>query len=136
ARLVEQLADPDYRKREQATEQLRRLGPAALPALRAAADHPDPEVRRRARDLVPGLEIDVALAPKRVTLKAADQTPRQLLDLLQDQSGYKIDVFGAVPTQKVSVDVADVPFWEAVDAVARESGLVLMPTNGPNGPHV
>src|SRR5947208_11340619 len=72
ARLVEQLADPDYRVREQAVERLRRLGPSALPALKAAADHPETEVRRRVHELIPVLEVEAALAPRRVTLKAND----------------------------------------------------------------
>jgi hypothetical protein len=124
-RLVGQLADGDYRQRERAVEQLRRLGPAALPALRAAADHPDAEVRRRINDLIPILEVEAALAPKRVTLKVSDKTLRQTLDVLQDQSGYKIDVFGPNLDQKVSVDVTDVTFWQALDAVAREGGMII-----------
>jgi hypothetical protein len=125
ARLVEQLADPDYRVREQAIEGLRRLGPPALPALKAAADHPEVEVRRRVHELIPLLEVEAALAPKRVTLKAQEQPLRQVLDALQEQSGYKIDVLGAMPDRKLSLDVADVTFWQALDAVAEDAGLVL-----------
>jgi hypothetical protein len=129
-RLVEQLSDADYRRREQAVEQLRRLGPPALPALRAAANHPDAEVRRRVNDLIPILEVEAALAPKRVTLKTSDKPLRQVLDALQDQSGYKIDVFGPNLEQKISVDFNDVTFWQALDAVSREAGLVLDPNQG------
>ena len=51
ARLIAQLGDEDFQKREQATELLRKQGLAALPALRAAANNPDVEIRRRVREL-------------------------------------------------------------------------------------
>src|SRR5262245_65179881 len=67
-KLVELLGSPSFPARERATKQLRERGPAALPALRKAVQSKDEEVRKRAELLIPSLEIEEALLPKRVTL--------------------------------------------------------------------
>src|SRR4051812_7619862 len=46
--LIQQLADPDFRKREQAVDQLKSMGPATLPPLKQARDQAtDPELANR-----------------------------------------------------------------------------------------
>lgn len=55
-RLILQLADPDVATRESASQRLRDMGKAALPALKQAASDPDPEIRSRAAALVRRLE--------------------------------------------------------------------------------
>jgi hypothetical protein len=52
ARLVEQLGDDDFDKREAASKELERVGEPAVDALRKAASAADLEVRRRARALL------------------------------------------------------------------------------------
>src|SRR5262249_39723999 len=52
ARLVEQLGDDSFDKREAAGKALDKIGAAALPQLRKAATSTDLEVRRRAEELV------------------------------------------------------------------------------------
>jgi hypothetical protein len=53
ARLIKELDDDDFAVREEATAELRRIGPPAAVALRrAVAESPSAEVRRRARDLL------------------------------------------------------------------------------------
>jgi hypothetical protein len=52
-KLVRQLGDRLFAKREAASKELEALGAAALPALRRAVASDDPEVRRRADTLVP-----------------------------------------------------------------------------------
>src|SRR3954453_21052306 len=71
-KLVEQLGSPSFPARERATKALRERGPEALPALRKAMESKDEEVRKRAEGLIPALEIEDALLPKRVTLKVTD----------------------------------------------------------------
>jgi hypothetical protein len=56
ARLVKQLGSDDYAEREAASSALDKLGEAALPLLRAATRNEDAEVRRRASELVRGIE--------------------------------------------------------------------------------
>jgi hypothetical protein len=124
-RLVEQLGDPDYRRRDDAAMKLRSEGLAALPALRAALNHADPEVRRRAGELVPVLETAALLAPKRVTLKVDNRPVREVLDSIEKQTGYKIETWGPAGRTNCSFDFADLPFWQALDVVCRGTGLVL-----------
>src|SRR5262249_32804589 len=51
--LIEQLGNTRFETREAAAKALRDLGPAVLPDLRKALDHPDVEVRRRLQELIP-----------------------------------------------------------------------------------
>src|SRR5262245_45619094 len=69
-KLIERLGSPSVPIRERATKALRERGPEARPAVREALESKDEEVRKRAESLVPALEIEEALLPKRVTLKA------------------------------------------------------------------
>ncbi len=126
-KLIDQLGDPDFHQREKASELLLQQGIAALPALKAAIDHPDAEVRRRALELVPALETAVLISPRRVTLSGTDRTVRQWIDDLAKQTGYGIDCWGEDAGQKLSLELHEVPFWEALDRISRETGLVLQP---------
>src|SRR5262245_49678718 len=62
ARLIEQLGDDEFAKREAASKALEAIGAPALAALRKADSHMDFEVRRRAARLV-----------KTITLKGEKQ---------------------------------------------------------------
>jgi hypothetical protein len=124
-RLIQQLGDADFRKRDDATLRLKNEGPAILPALRAAINNSDPEIRRRVADLIPALETAVILTPKRVTLKVHNWTVREVLSAIEKQTGYKIESWGAGNRTTCSFDFADLTFWEALDAVCQATGLVL-----------
>lgn len=124
--LIDQLGDRDYSKRRQAEDGLRAEGARALPALKQALNHPDAEVRRRVRELVPALETQALLAPKRVTLKLTDRPVGEALDEIARQTGYKIEL-GEAPPGTYRFDLKGVPFWEALDRVGRDAGLVLQP---------
>jgi hypothetical protein len=56
-RLIEQLGSGDFQEREAASQQLKKIGPPALPALRTAAEnHKDAEIQLRATGLVDTIE--------------------------------------------------------------------------------
>jgi hypothetical protein len=57
-KLVAQLGSEDFDQREQASEDLARIGPTAIEPLRTAAKSTDPEVRQRASDLLTRLDSD------------------------------------------------------------------------------
>jgi hypothetical protein len=121
---IEQLADPDFQKRDEALERIQGEGPSVIPALRKALSHPDPEVRRRLRDLVPNLETTLLLAPKRVSLKMT----APLQDLFKEitrQTGYKVENWSNLPQQAYSFDFPNVTFWEAIDRISQQTGLVV-----------
>jgi HEAT repeat protein len=54
--LVDLLGSEAFNDREEATQQLSKLGKHALPGLREAARSPDAEVRHRARQLIEQIE--------------------------------------------------------------------------------
>jgi PQQ-like domain/HEAT repeats len=57
-RLIEQLGDDSFEVRRNAAQRLHELGGGAAPLLRAAHDHPDPEVRRAAADCLRRIDIE------------------------------------------------------------------------------
>jgi hypothetical protein len=120
-KLVEQLGSPSFPTRERATKALKERGPDALPALRKAMESKDEEVRKRAESLIPGLEIEEALLPKRVTLKAADTPLGDVLRDIEKQTGLKVTPDGGAG-EKISVQATDVPFWETIEQLGKASG--------------
>ncbi len=131
-RLVEQLGDSDYRQRDEAARLLEAEGAKALPVLKKALGHPDAEIRRRAHDLIPQLEIADFVSPRRVTLKKSDQPLRSIFDEITKQTGYKIE-FWTTPDktqQTYRFEFEDVTFWQALDRICREANLVLQHSYG------
>jgi hypothetical protein len=82
--LVKRLGDEQYALREQATRELKALGPAAVPALRQAARSGDAEVKRRARDCLGSVEAGLRpeLAGAAARLLAARAPARAVPALL------------------------------------------------------
>jgi len=122
-KLIEQLGSKSFPERERATKALRVRGPAALPALRKALESKDEEVRKRAETLIPPLEIEEALLPKRVTLKSDKQTVASVVQELSKQTGFKLGSPGA-DDRKLTLDLKDVPFWEALEQIERQPGAL------------
>lgn len=123
--LVEQLGDPDFRKRDDAVRQLEAMGEAAMPALYKAQKHTDPEIRRRVSDLIPSLEMAALLATKKVTLKVEKKTVRHIIEELTKQTGYKIEFWVNNEQQLYDFQINDQPFWQAFDQICNTTGLVL-----------
>jgi hypothetical protein len=123
--LIKQLGSGDFAEREKAAQLLKARGPAVLPALRKAADHPDAEVRRQVTELIPLLEAVAALSPKRITLKVDRRPLSAVLDEIEKQSRYKLVYDGSEEDNRISFEVKDVPFWEALEQVRRQTGLAV-----------
>jgi hypothetical protein len=136
ARLIEQLADPDFQKRDQAHRQLEALGPDILPQLRPALDSADAEARRRLDELITRFETAVTLAPKRVTLDVQDKPVRQVFQEITRQTGYKIEFWTGNEQQPYTFKFDRLPFWEAVDQVCHASGLVHQSGYGDDAVHL
>jgi hypothetical protein len=122
--LIEQLGDKDYAAREAAEKAIMAVGSEALPALRKAADHDDPEVRRRVARLIPYLERERVVAPKHVSLSLAAATPAEAFESLAKQTGYRIFLPDALreETETVKLLAGQLTFWEALDRVCRATG--------------
>jgi hypothetical protein len=128
---IERLGSSDFRQREEAARALSALGEQALPALRKAQKHPDPEVRRRLEDLIPSLEAAALLAPKRVTLHVTNRPLKDVIAALSKQTGYKILSTSQDAERDrlvYSFQLDHVPFWEAMQKVCEATGAVLQGT--------
>ena len=136
---VKKLGDPHFRQREMATQVLRDAGTEALPAIKAAQNDPDPELRVRARELASEIETRQLLDPKTVTLKLSNAPAKEVLDKISKETGDQIDLWNP-PNHTISVDCVRVPFWKVIDQVSEQAGLHLQQGYGddrvrlnPNG---
>jgi hypothetical protein len=130
ARLIDRLGSQDFAAREEAGRDLEALGPAVLEPLHRAARGDDPEVRRRAADLVRRLEAralgEKVLAPTRVRLTYRDVPLRAALEDLQRRTGLRMtlnDPENRLADRRVTLDTGDATLWEAFDAFCRKAGL-------------
>ena len=142
ARLVEQLGSPRFQEREDAAEGLRKLGGAALPALRTAMQNDDMERKSRATALVAEIEARLMVEPTLVKLAYRDRPLLEVVADLGNQSETSISLFPdnapAWADRRITLEAAEpVPFWEAIEHLCREAGLAV--TNGqfatPMGPN-
>jgi hypothetical protein len=131
-RLIEQLGDSDFRKRDEAARRIEAEGMKAVPALKKALGHPDAEVRRRVYDLIPHIERASFVTPRRVTLKMSNKPLRAIFDEVTKQTGQKIE-FWTTPNmakQTHSCDFKDATLWQVLDEMCRAAKLVVQPNYG------
>ena len=125
--LVEQLGSPRFAERERATEALARLGADALPALRAARDAKDPEVRARAAALVEKTEALLLTQPTLVTLDIKDRPLTEAVEAIGEQAGIKLALTPEnSPAWRPRVTLqesAPLPFWKALDRLCVAGNL-------------
>ena len=128
--LVAQLGAPRYQDREDAARALEAAGPSALPALRAAAVGANPEIARRAGDLVGRLQRQVdttkRVAAKTVKLNYRDQPLGNAVNDLKTRTGLNVVLDTAKvadPFRKITCETGDLTAWEAVDAFCAAAGL-------------
>ena len=124
--LVRRLSDRKFAVRDAAAKAIKALGPAALPALRKAKDHADPEVRSLVSKWIPEFETQALTGPRLITLRLKQGPARAALEAVAKQAGYKITFQNdAGASQSPDFNFANVPFWVAVDAICSQSGLVV-----------
>ncbi len=134
--LIAQLGHRDARVREEAGQALEARGSAALPALRQAREHTDPEVRRRIAGLLAVLENAAFLEPKHVRLQLENKPIREIVAELARQTGYRIQLSDGPKGDQErvhSVNLDRIPFWQALDKVCAEGGLALVNDGGDEG---
>jgi len=125
--LVEKLGSDEIAAREQAAAELVKLGPAAIPAMRAQLAKTDGERRARLEAVVKKIERDdkVAklLAPgPTVTLKAKDRPAAEVIAEIQKQTGIPIDGRDIPAGTLLSIDAVDLPITKALDGLCRSHG--------------
>lgn len=130
AGLIDKLGSGDFEDREQAEQELDKLGLKAIDALKQAAKSEDAEVRRRAEDLVAKIEKREAsaliLRPTRVTLSLKDAPVAEAIAALRKQTDFAIQLHDPeekAKDVKVTLELKDVAFWEALAALCDKAGL-------------
>ncbi len=130
ARLIPLLGSPSYAERRLATDELARLGAEAREQLQKQADSADPEIRRRARELLDKLRVGDLWQPGRVTVNCERAPAKSIVAELARQSGNRLaseDVHNAIHDAPVTLSAADAPFWPLLDDLCRQSGNYVRP---------
>ncbi|MGE3806625.1 MAG: HEAT repeat domain-containing protein [Gemmataceae bacterium] len=111
-RLIRQLGSDDFGTREEAMRQLAKIGsPALVPLRKAAADHGDAEIRKRASELVEKIELaDPVLGQKR----------RHIAALVQRMGNASFKVREAAMSELAKLDKQDLPLLEKLARQPRE----------------
>lgn len=130
-KLIKQLGDEKFLRREAACKALEEIGAPALDPLRRACDDPDPEVQRRAKDLVRlierRMEREEILRPTLVRLNLKDVSVPDAVAELAKQSGYSILLGGNAaklqPDKKITLHTPEVSFWEALELLCLKADL-------------
>jgi hypothetical protein len=129
-KLIEQMGSGTFREREKATKELAAIGLPALEALRKATKSDDAEVRKRAGDLLPKLEIQAeskrVLAPKTLRLVYKDTPLSEAVADFQKQSGYSIrlhDPDDKLKDRKITLDTGKTTFWHALELFCAKAEL-------------
>ncbi|MCS6975499.1 MAG: HEAT repeat domain-containing protein [Gemmatales bacterium] len=138
-KLIKQLGDEKFARREAACKALEQIGAPALDPLRRACGDDDPEVQRRAKDLVRAIERrmerEEILRPTLVRLDLKDASVPDAVAELAKQAGYSIllggDAAKLQPDLKLTLQTKEMPFWEALDLLCLKAGLthVVNPQN-------
>jgi hypothetical protein len=137
--LVEKLGSDEFADREAAGRQLEELGAAAVAELRAGCKSENPEVARRAQDILRRVERRLAnektLAPTLVELDAKDQPLDKVLAELSKQAKCEVVLGGLkqeeLAARKVTVSTGGkVPFWTAVLAVCDAGDVQVAVAGG------
>ena len=128
AALIAELGASRFAQREAAESALNQLGRSALPALRAAGTHPDPEIRTRATALLRRIEAALLVEPTTIRLDFADVPIVDALRAVNQQAGLKLTLTPENPAtwsdRRISVRTgAPLPFWQAIDALCEAGQL-------------
>ncbi len=120
--LIGYLGSPDRAVREEASRTLEELGTEALPALRVARGAADTvEARARFTDLIGRIEARQLDRPTLVALDFDDRPLGEAVRSLTSRGGHPLMLDDpALAERRVTArGPAPLPFWEAVDLVAR-----------------
>lgn len=128
---VRRLGSGRYQERERAYRELESIGDEAYETLKKAVQSSDPEVRKRAEDLLVKIEERrmqaKLLAPKMVRLNVADMPVLDAVAELTKLSTYPIQFQGdrtIVANRKVTLDTGETTFWKAFDLLCAKGNLV------------
>lgn len=130
ARLIRNLADTDFTRRQAADDELAALGQQSRAQLEAALKDPDVEVRLRAGRLLKRLQLEALWAGSPAEVTASGESAAAILKQLATQSGNHIhigDPYGSFNEKQLDVDYRGKTYWEAVDDLCLKTGNRVRP---------
>lgn len=144
--LIQQFTSPEFATRQQAVEKLIGMGPdVVLLVKKTLADATDAEVKLRCEMVLKGIKerfgadavrdpndkTSVDFGASRITLEAKDMPLSDVLQAFAEQSGNAPIAspgnIGAILQMPVTLSIKDKPYWEALDMVCRQAGMVYEP---------
>jgi hypothetical protein len=136
--LVRQLGSARFAEREAAAAALEAMGADALPALRAASESKDSEIRTRAVALVAKIEWRALSRASPIRLDVADCPLDAVLEGFGFPSPSRMAWHPGTPEavrqRRVTIrEPGPLPFWSAIDRLCRAGELHYIP-GSPGGP--
>jgi hypothetical protein len=133
AALVRQLGAPRFSDRQAAAVELERIGGPALPALRAARQSRDMEIKTRAQGLLLKVETTLLTEPTSVRLEFDGATLSDVALSLSRQTGFKITLYPQNQprwkNQRVTLHQSQsLSFWKAIDEICDTASLQYNPS--------
>ena len=123
--LIRVLTAGDLAARRRAIEGLIRIGEPARPALEKARQSDDAELRIRVSEILKTLdlrkELQVFLGAPRTVDLIGEMTLKEAAAALEKASGHTIEA-DAWPDERFKLELRDLPYWDAVEAVCAASG--------------
>jgi len=141
-RTVKQFSAKQFAVRQKAVEELVAMGVDVLPLIRKTmAGTDDAEVKLRCGMVLKGIgeKFGIDVGPKkparafgldasRVSVKVRGVPLDTVLDAFSEQSGNAvIEVPEGWQDKRITLEVADMPYWQALDALCRQAGLFYAP---------
>src|SRR5262245_28888699 len=123
-RLVKQLSNDSFKVREEASSKLRNIGEAALDALAKATSSDDPEVARRAKELIGAIEKTIKWEVRQFTGHSD-----QILSIAFDSEGRRCASGGFDKT----IPIWDVETGKELQKLEGHKDIVFGVTFSPDG---
>lgn len=123
---VARLASAVPEERDRAGAEILELGLDALEPLERLRDHEEPETCARVQDLLRqlrGVEGEVYGEPSVVALPGGATTSWQTIQRLCEQASWPLQLVPRATGRTAEVEPRSLPFFEAVDEVARAAGF-------------
>jgi hypothetical protein len=135
--LISRLVDDDIGVREKAAADLADLGSAAIPMLERLRKSPDLELSSRAAGILKAIAENQIVGRHwrrgpRISLDFTDAPVSAVLAELAKQSGDTFKVDAAELADRVTIQVKDATFWDALDELCRAAPALTWDAD-PNG---
>ncbi|HEV3137392.1 MAG TPA: hypothetical protein VGZ26_05800 [Pirellulales bacterium] len=130
ARLIRQLGADDFAQRQQADDQLAKLGQSSRAPLEEAISDEDLEVRLRAKRLLDRLKLEDLWAASTVQVQVHGEPASKILASIATQSGNHIhvgDPYGSFSEVPLDLNFAAMNYWQAVDEICGKTGNRIRP---------